>query len=293
MEADLDRLWAALRPDEHGLVTCVVQHAGDGQVLMVGHMNDEALARTLARGRVTFWSRSRRCLWEKGESSGHTLELAGLWVDCDADALLARAWPRGPTCHTLAPSCFFRQVAAEPPHHLTEEPGGQPPPLAPAAPAPPQTPSHGPAGDLPQTPASRAPLESALSPPHLPQAPASLAADLATADLAPLHAVEAVIRDRIAGRGATNREGKSYVRTLAERGPAAIDAKLREEAAELGEALAAGDRQHIAAEAADLLFHALVGLAAQDLGLADVARVLAARLGVSGIDEKAARPPKP
>lgn len=279
MEADLDRLWAALRPDEHGLVTCVVQHAGDGQVLMVGHMNEEALARTLARGRVTFWSRSRSRLWEKGESSGHTLDLAGLWVDCDADALLARAWPRGPTCHTLAPSCFFRQVAAEPPHHLTEEPGGQPPPLAPAAPAPPQTPSHGPAGDL--------------SPPHLPQAPASLAADLATADLAPLHAVEAVIRDRIAGRGATNREGKSYVRTLAERGPAAIDAKLREEAAELGEALAAGDRQHIAAEAADLLFHALVGLAAQDLGLADVARVLAARLGVSGIDEKAARPPKP
>lgn len=285
--ADLDRLWAALRPDEHGLVTCVVQHAGDGQVLMVGHMSRDALARTLERGRVTFWSRSRRCLWEKGESSGHTLDLAGLWVDCDADALLARAWPRGPTCHTLAPSCFFRQVAVALPHDLTHEPGGQPPPLPPPhlpgasaahlAPAP--SPSH-----LSEAPDALAPSASTPEPSHRPEAPASLA---------PLHAVEAVIRDRIAGRGVTNREGKSYVRSLVERGPAAIDAKLREEAAELGEALAEGDRPHIAAEAADLLFHALVGLAAQGLELADVARVLAARLGVSGIDEKAARPQKP
>ena len=239
-DADLDRLWAALRPDADGLCACVVQHAGDGQVLMVGMMSREALARTLAAGRVTFWSRSRRCLWEKGESSGHTLELAGLWVDCDGDSLLARAWPRGPTCHTLAPSCFFRQIERIT-YDLVEEPSGQPP--APAA-----------------------------------------------AALAALPQVEAVIRERIAGRGATQREGKSYVRSLVDGGPPAIAAKLREEAGELGEAIAGEDGAHVAAEAADLLFHALVGLAARDLDLAAVARVLAGRLGVSGVDEKAARP---
>ncbi|MCB9706008.1 MAG: bifunctional phosphoribosyl-AMP cyclohydrolase/phosphoribosyl-ATP diphosphatase HisIE [Myxococcales bacterium] len=235
-DAALDRLWAALRPDDRGLVTAVVQHPESGRVLMVGMMSREALARTLARRRVTFWSRSRACLWEKGESSGNTLDLVDLWVDCDGDALIARAWPRGPTCHTGATTCFFRQVSED--------------------------------GALAE--ASEGPIPAA----------------------ALLDRVAALIDERKAGRGATNREGKSYVRALLDGGhgeDGRIAAKIREEAGELIEALAGDDREHIAAEAADLLFHVMVGLAARDLGIAEVREVLGRRLGVSGIDEKAAR----
>jgi phosphoribosyl-AMP cyclohydrolase len=110
MAVDAQALWAKLKTDGAGLVTAVVQHHRSGAVLMVGHMNAEALARTLERGRVTFWSRSRDQLWEKGESSGHTLALRGMWVDCDGDALLVQAEPQGPTCHTGAASCFFTSV---------------------------------------------------------------------------------------------------------------------------------------------------------------------------------------
>lgn len=89
-----------------GLLPAVVQHARTGAVLMLGHMDRAALARTLATRRVTFFSRSKGRLWEKGESSGHALDLVALAPDCDRDALLVRAEPRGPTCHRGTPSCF-------------------------------------------------------------------------------------------------------------------------------------------------------------------------------------------
>lgn len=89
-----------------GLLTAVVQHADDGRVLMVGSMNREALALTRERGRVVFFSRSRQVLWEKGETSGNTLYLVDIRADCDEDALLVRARPRGPVCHTGASTCF-------------------------------------------------------------------------------------------------------------------------------------------------------------------------------------------
>jgi phosphoribosyl-ATP pyrophosphohydrolase/phosphoribosyl-AMP cyclohydrolase len=89
-----------------GLVPAVVQDASDGAVLMVGYMNVESLARTLETGRVTFWSRSRERLWEKGETSGNTLLLQALASDCDGDALLVTATAAGPTCHTGDRSCF-------------------------------------------------------------------------------------------------------------------------------------------------------------------------------------------
>ncbi len=95
-----------------GLLTAVVQHADDGRVLMVGHMNREALALTRTRGRVVFFSRSRQKLWEKGETSGNTLDLVDIRADCDADALLVRARPRGPVCHTGAPTCFGEAAPA-------------------------------------------------------------------------------------------------------------------------------------------------------------------------------------
>jgi phosphoribosyl-ATP pyrophosphohydrolase/phosphoribosyl-AMP cyclohydrolase len=89
-----------------GLVPAIVQHATDGRVLMLGYMNHEALDATLARERVVFFSRSKQRLWEKGESSGHFLQLVGLRTDCDADTLLLTVLPAGPVCHTGSASCF-------------------------------------------------------------------------------------------------------------------------------------------------------------------------------------------
>ena len=84
----------------------MVQDARDGTVLMLGFMNVESLARTLETGDVWFWSRSRAELWHKGETSGNYLRLVEVAADCDGDALLVRALPEGPTCHTGARSCF-------------------------------------------------------------------------------------------------------------------------------------------------------------------------------------------
>ena len=89
-----------------GLLPAVVQHADSGAVLMLGYMNREALRETLTRRRVVFFSRSRQCLWEKGETSGHTLELTAVRTDCDRDALLVTALPAGPVCHLGSTSCF-------------------------------------------------------------------------------------------------------------------------------------------------------------------------------------------
>lgn len=98
---------AALAWDKQdGLLPAIVQDADTLRVLMLGYMDRDALAATLASGRVTFFSRSRQRLWTKGESSGHGLTLVAIEADCDADTLLVRARPAGPTCHTGAVSCF-------------------------------------------------------------------------------------------------------------------------------------------------------------------------------------------
>ena len=89
-----------------GLVPAVVQDASSGRVLMLGYMNEEAFAKTVETGLVTFYSRSRRTLWVKGETSGHFLHAVSVAGDCDADALLVLAHPEGPTCHKGTASCF-------------------------------------------------------------------------------------------------------------------------------------------------------------------------------------------
>ena len=99
---DLD----ALRFDHAGLVTCVCQHATTGAVLMVAWANRDALERTLESGRATFWSRSRGELWEKGATSGNTLDVVELVADCDGDSVLMLCVPHGPACHTGAETCF-------------------------------------------------------------------------------------------------------------------------------------------------------------------------------------------
>jgi phosphoribosyl-ATP pyrophosphohydrolase/phosphoribosyl-AMP cyclohydrolase len=94
----------------NGLVPAVIQDADDGVVLMVGFMNRAALKRTCDEGRVTFWSRTRKTLWQKGESSGNYLEVVSVDIDCDGDTLLIKAQPRGPVCHTGSRSCFAQQT---------------------------------------------------------------------------------------------------------------------------------------------------------------------------------------
>jgi phosphoribosyl-AMP cyclohydrolase len=97
-----------------GLLPAILQDASSKEVLMLGYLNPEALAQTWKSGEVHFFSRSRKRLWKKGETSGHVLRLKRILVDCDADALLLLVEPVGPgVCHEGYRSCFFREVAAD------------------------------------------------------------------------------------------------------------------------------------------------------------------------------------
>ena len=95
---------------DDGLVTAIAQDASTGEVLMVAHMDAAAWEATLRDGYATFWSRSRRSLWRKGETSGNALRVRSISLDCDGDAVLLRVDAAGPACHTGAPSCFFTEV---------------------------------------------------------------------------------------------------------------------------------------------------------------------------------------
>ena len=99
-----------LKFDANGLIPAVIQDMDTNQVLMVGYMDLSALMKTLESGLITFWSRSRKRLWTKGETSGNFLSLTEIRVDCDQDALLFKVQPAGPTCHTGHSSCFFTKI---------------------------------------------------------------------------------------------------------------------------------------------------------------------------------------
>jgi len=96
-----------LRLDAQGLIPAIAQDADTGEVLMMAWMSPESIRRTLATGRVTYWSRSRGTFWAKGESSGHVQELVELRIDCDRDCLLMLVKQTGPACHTNRRSCFY------------------------------------------------------------------------------------------------------------------------------------------------------------------------------------------
>lgn len=210
-----------LKLDDRGLLTVVAQDQRTGEVRMVAHATPEALEQTLATGRATFFSRSRGRLWVKGEESGNVLAVHEVWIDCDADCVLYLVTPSGPSCHTGAPSCFFRRIDAE-----AEE----------------------------------------------------------TRALPVLTRLEAELERR---KGET--AAKSYTKSLLERGPPKIGAKIREEAGELADAIAAESDDRVVSEMADLLYHAMVGLLHRGVPLADVQAELARRFGVSGHEEKASR----
>lgn len=104
----------APRFDAHGLITAIAQETGTGRVLMVAHMTAEALRLTIETGEVTYWSRSRKALWKKGETSGEIQRLISLSTDCDQDVLLLEVEQtgRGAACHTGRKSCFYRRLGA-------------------------------------------------------------------------------------------------------------------------------------------------------------------------------------
>ena len=101
---------AVIKWNEQGLIPAIVQSARTLDVLMMAFMNAESLQRTLELGEAVFWSRSRQRLWRKGETSGNTLALREIRIDCDADTLLLLVDPAGPACHTNADTCFFRDL---------------------------------------------------------------------------------------------------------------------------------------------------------------------------------------
>jgi phosphoribosyl-ATP pyrophosphohydrolase/phosphoribosyl-AMP cyclohydrolase len=241
---------AAVRFGENGLVPGVVQDAQDGTVLMVGYVNAEALAKTLATGDVWFWSRSRRALWHKGETSGNYLRLVEVRLDCDGDALLFRARPEGPTCHTGDRSCFSRTI---PGSH------GSATALLPA-------PINDEGCRDPQAGTPRAPGNASLSAQSHPEP--------APDGVAVLDALFHTIEQRRA-----QPDPGSYTNHLLSQGVDRIGRKIGEEAAEVIIAAKNGLAPELAGEVADLFYHSLVLLAASGVSLDDVCAVLAARQG--------------
>ncbi len=99
--------------DDRGLVPVIIQDYKNGEMLMLAYMNRESLQKTLSSGKTHFWSRSRKKLWLKGESSGHTQEVKDLFIDCDMDAVLIKVEQKVAACHTGYRSCFYRQLQGE------------------------------------------------------------------------------------------------------------------------------------------------------------------------------------
>ena len=107
---DLAEFLGAVQFNDQGLVPAIAQDSASGTVLMLAWMNRDAIDQTLASGLVTYFSRSRQSLWQKGETSGNTQRLVGMQFDCDADAILMQVEQTGPACHTNRPNCFYLRV---------------------------------------------------------------------------------------------------------------------------------------------------------------------------------------
>ncbi len=106
----MQEIYPQIKFDENGLIPAIVQDANTNEVLMMAYMNEELLRLTLEKGETYFWSRSRKTLWHKGETSGNVQKVVDLRVDCDEDTLLIRVHPAGPACHTGERTCFYRSI---------------------------------------------------------------------------------------------------------------------------------------------------------------------------------------
>ena len=113
MTEESTNLNEVLRFNTDGLIPAIAQEAETGTVLMMAWMNAEAVAETLATGRICYWSRSRAKLWRKGETSGHEQHLVDFRIDCDGDTILLTVTQKGPACHTGRPNCFYRRHVAD------------------------------------------------------------------------------------------------------------------------------------------------------------------------------------
>lgn len=109
----MDQFLDSLKFDSNGLIPGVVQDSENGDVLMVGYMNRDAVVATLTTGRTTFWSRSRQKFWIKGQTSGNIQAVKAVYIDCDKDCILVKVDQKGAACHEGYRSCFFRQVNSE------------------------------------------------------------------------------------------------------------------------------------------------------------------------------------
>ncbi len=216
----------ALKYDDQGLVSVVAQDAETGEVRMAAYADRTAVERTLKTREAHFFSRSRQKLWKKGESSGNTMSVREVWVDCDGDTLIYLVDPQGPSCHTGAETCFFGQLDTT----------------------------------------------------------GRVIEGSSTGAAPTLLRLERILRER---RDST--ADRSYTKSLLDAGPTKIDAKIREEAEELGQALIGEPDDRVASEAGDVLYHLLVGLALRKVSLRDLLRVLSGRFSRSGYDEKASR----
>jgi phosphoribosyl-ATP pyrophosphohydrolase/phosphoribosyl-AMP cyclohydrolase len=106
-----EELISEIKFDEKGLIPAIAQDDQTGEILMVAYANEESLQKTFETGDATFWSRSRQKLWLKGETSGNTLKVREILIDCDCDTLILKVTPAGPACHTGERTCFYRTLA--------------------------------------------------------------------------------------------------------------------------------------------------------------------------------------
>ena len=216
---------SALQYNDQGLIPVIAQDAETGEVRMVAWADQTAIEKTLETKQAHFFSRSRGELWLKGETSGNTLAVRSVWVDCDGDTLIYMVDPAGPSCHTGAETCFFRQLDEN--------------------------------GDLVEAAGDAAPT---------------------------LLRLERTLQARQASDA-----GKSYTKSLLDAGAQKIDEKVREEAAELGQALMNESDERVASETGDVMYHLLVGLVLRKISLRDLLSELSKRFGQSGHEEKASR----
>jgi phosphoribosyl-AMP cyclohydrolase / phosphoribosyl-ATP pyrophosphohydrolase len=237
----------SIKWDNNGLAVAIAQHIDTGEVLMQAFADRTAVSETMQTKLATFYSRSRKGRWCKGETSGNFIKVVDMHLDCDRDSLIYLSEPIGPACHTNADTCYFTQLAIGSDSGVSE------------------------AGDHHSRDAS--PMNT-------------------------FYALERTIEQRRAAAAAAGvgeqkpGEKPSWTARLLSDNTL-LCKKVREEAGELCETLENDEgKERAASEAADLFYHAMVLLNAQGVKMEEVAAVLRGRFGVSGIEEKAARPPK-